>query len=376
MKKGYIRLIIFSILLILILLFNSFIINFFSSYILILFLILLLPVFDWLFVLEKDNHRYLNDVLFEVLVYTISFFLLYYVLGFIVGFAKNLNYLSFYGIRVFILPIIFYCIVREFFRYNMLCKAEGSKLATIVVVILFILLDMTNSIYYASLKSNYEVLRFVALTILPTISKNISYSYISRKVGYKPVILFDLIISLYSYVLPVIPNPNEYLISIIYLLLPILFAYRILKFFNRKEDHYLPSDYVKIRLKGIVIPAIIIISLVYLYSGYFKFYAIAIASGSMEPKIKVGDVVIVDRYFKKNSLEKGKIIAFKKDNIIMVHRIVKKVKLDNSFVYYTKGDANNNIDSGYVVSKDIIGTTMFKIKYIGFPTLWLRDIFN
>ena len=90
----------------------------------------------------------------------------------------------------------------------------------------------------------------------------------------------------------------------------------------------------------------------------------------MEPKIKVGDVVIVDRYFKKNSLEKGKIIAFKKDNIIMVHRIVKKVKLDNSFVYYTKGDANNNIDDFLINEKDIIGVVNFKIGYIGYPTVW------
>lgn len=373
MKKGYKRLIFFAFLLILILLINSFVFNFLSSYKMILFLLFLLLIFHIFFVIEKDNHRYLNDVIFEVFVYSISFFLLFYVLGFIVGYAKTQNYYSFYGLSQFILPTILYCVLREFFRYNVLCKADGNKIATTIAIILFIILDMTNSIYYVSLKSGYEVLRFVALTILPTISKNLAYTYISKKMGYKPIIVFDLIFSLYPYLIPILPNPNEYLVAIINLLVPIIFAFRLLRFFDRKEDHYLPSNYYKKKLKGAVIPTIIVFTLIYLYSGYFRFYVIAIGSGSMEPEIKKGDVVIVDRKCNKSSLEEGQVIAFRREKVIVVHRIAKKMKLNNEYVYYTKGDTNENIDDFLIYEKDIIGKVNHKVGFIGYPTVWLSE---
>lgn len=373
MKKGYKRLLIFSVFLILVFLCNTFIFNIFSSYKLILLLLILLPIFNILFVIEKDRHRYINDVLFEVIIYSISFFLLYYILGFIVGLARNQNYFTLYGIKTFIIPILVYCILKEVFRYNMLCKSEGNKLLTIIVVIVFISMDITNSLYFSTFNSKYEVLRYVALILLPTISKNISYSYISRKVGYKPVILFDLIFSLYPYILPIIPNPNEYIVSIIYLVVPIIFALKLNKFFNNKEDYYLPSSYYKKRLKGALVPIIIVLLLIYFYSGYFRFQTIAIASGSMEPQIKKGDIVIIDKKNNKKDYKKGQIIAYKKDENIIVHRIVKKVKLNDSYIYYTKGDANENIDDLLIKEKMIIGKVNHKISYIGYPTVWLSE---
>ena len=53
------------------------------------------------------------------------------------------------------------------------------------------------------------------------------------------------------------------------------------------------------------------------------------------------------------------------------------VKIENvggEFRYYTKGDANATIDSGYRTEADIIGLTDLKIAYIGYPTLWLREL--
>ena len=373
MKKGYKRLVLFSVLLIVLLLINTFLFNVLSSYIMILFMIITLLVFNHFFVMEKDHHRFFGDILFEIIVYTISFFLLYYLLGLIVGLAITSNYYTFDGMARFIIPITLFCILREVFRYNMLCKSDGSKLCTIIVVILFILLDLTNSIYYTNLNSKYDVLKLVSLSIFPVIAKNVSYSYITRKTGYKPVIVFDLIFSLYPYLIPILPNPNEYLASIIYLLIPILFGFKMFKFFDRKEDYQLPSNYYKKRITGAIIPAVIIMTLVYFYSGYFRFYAIAIASGSMEPKVKKGDVVIVDKNSTYELLEEGKIIAVRKDNVIVVHRIVKKIKLNNSYIYYTKGDANNNIDDYMIDEGMFIGEVKYKVPYIGYQTVWFSE---
>lgn len=373
MKKGYIRLIVFSIILIMILFMNAFLLNFLSGYKMALFLSILLIIFSEVFVIEKDNHMYMKEILFETLLYTMTFFMIYYLLGLLVGLARTPNYLTVLGMVDVILPMIVNCIFIEVLRYNMLCKADGNKVCTIIVVIVMILFHISNQYYYASFNSNRDILKFIALILLPTISKDISYSYISKKMGYKPVIVFDLIFSLYMYLLPIIPNLNEYLTSIIYILTPVLFAFRILRFFVKKEDHQIPSSYQKKRLKSSIIPIGIILLMIYFYSGYFRFYAIAIASGSMNPAIKKGDIVIVDQKYSYQDLEKGQVIAYRKNNIIVVHRIEKKLHFRDSYVYYTKGDANNHVDD-FVIEEDmIVGKVNYKISYIGYPTVWINE---
>lgn len=373
MKKGYKRLLIFSFLLTAILLINTFIVNYLSKYTMVLFLAILIFIFKVRFVLEKDNHRYMKDIFFELFLYIMMFFILFYLLGLVVGLTKPANYYSLKALVNIIIPLILYIILREYFRYNMLSKADGNLFCTVLVVILFILMDISDSFYYTKFDSQYAVLKFIAISLFPTISKNISYTFVSKKMGYKPVIVFDLIITLYAYLLPLIPNPSEYVMSIILLIVPILFAVRIINFFERRKDYKIPSDYHKVKFKGMLVPMIIIMALTYFYSGYFRFYAIAIASGSMTPEILKGDVVIVDQKLPHKQLELEDVIAYRKEDIIVVHRLVKRLEVGGEYIYYTKGDANSNIDDIMIKDDMIIGKVVKRIPYVGLPTVWFND---
>ena len=75
-------------------------------------------------------------------------------------------------------------------------------------------------------------------------------------------------------------------------------------------------------------------------------------------------------------LQKGQIIIFQNGEIQTVHRIDDVQNVNGTFRYFTKGDANSRQDDGYLEKKDVIGKVKFKIKYIGWPTLWVRDIFK
>ena len=44
--------------------------------------------------------------------------------------------------------------------------------------------------------------------------------------------------------------------------------------------------------------------------------------------------------------------------------------------YTTKGDANDDIDDGYITNEDIVGISKFRIAYIGYPSVWLHDMFS
>ena len=374
MKKGYKRILAFDIVLIVLLLINGFSLNILSRYKMVAFLLIMLFIFWRLFGFEKDKHRYVKDIIFDISLLLLGFFIVYYLLGIIIGFTMP-NYYNINALFSFVVPIILYVILREVFRYMIMCKTDGNKLVTAISVIMFILLDITSLIYLVNFNSNIQVFKFMALTVIPAISSNIVFSYMTKKTGYKPVIFYALIIELYSFLLPIVPNPSEYLLSIIDFLLPVILGYRIYLFFKKDLDEDLRREYNKKHFLALIIPALVTIVFVYFTSGYFHYYALAIASGSMTPNINKGDVVIIEKLDGKHeTLDKGIILAFKKDNRVIVHRIVKIIEEKGTYYFYTKGDANTDIDN-FVIEEDmVIGTVQGKISYIGWPAVLLSGL--
>jgi signal peptidase len=118
----------------------------------------------------------------------------------------------------------------------------------------------------------------------------------------------------------------------------------------------------------------IILILIALISCKFSYGILVIGSGSMSGSIEKGDVVFFHN--KKEPLEVGDVIVFQKDDIRVVHRIVDIKNINDEFRYYTKGDANPTPDEKYVTDDLLAGKVLFRIRYIGKPTLWLRSLFS
>lgn len=377
MKGSYIKILIFSIILSIILILNSFILNILGNYYyMCIFLGVLLVIFKFLFGFEKDRYRYTKDIIINMLIVLLISFIIYYVFGIFIGFYKTTNFLNFYGIRTFIVPYIIMIILREYLRVQMLNKTEKSKILTFFVILIFMLLELSPKIYSSSLNSNYGKFIFIALTILPIISNNIVCTYIAKKVGYKPNILWLLVTGLYSVFLPIVPNDGYYIQSLIRFLFPFLLMYNIYSFF-KKRDRDIPISYIKKRVYfEVPILAVIVFILAYFVSGFFRYYAISIATGSMSPNINVGDVVVVDQHKDYKDLKKGDIIAYKYGKVVIVHRICDIVVIGKDYFFYTWGDANDSKDNYIIYPDTIIGDVKLKIPYIGLPTVWLNQLFE
>ena len=374
-KKVNYRLVIFQIVLLLILFFNSFIYNFLSNYWMVGFLLLVLLIFKFMYGFEKDRHRYMKNSIMNIIIYLLTFFILYYLLGILITFARNAGYYSWYAFFRFTLRIFVFILLREFLRYNMLCKSDQSKLCTFLCIFIFIMLDITNNIYSYSFTSKYNIFLFFALYVLPAFSNNLFGTYLSKKVGYKPVIFYMEIITLYPYLLPIIPNPKEYMSSIIQFGLPLVFLYREHSFFKKENDDYITRDYNKRHLSNLLIGVLFTVILVYFTSGQFHYHAIAIASGSMSPTIRRGDVVVIEKIDNKyDSIKVGDVIAYEYSKVIIVHRVERIVKDRGEYFFYTKGDANKDSDNWVVEASSIEGKINVKIPFIGYPTVWLNEL--
>ena len=112
-----------------------------------------------------------------------------------------------------------------------------------------------------------------------------------------------------------------------------------------------------------VIALFLIISVIPI-TGNFK--TMVVLSGSMEPTIKTGSIVIVKP---SKDYKIGEIITFglmSKTKTPTTHRIF-DIKINAGVpVYITKGDANNNPDIKEVLQKDVIGKVLFSIPYLGY----------
>lgn len=113
------------------------------------------------------------------------------------------------------------------------------------------------------------------------------------------------------------------------------------------------------------------ISLIVLRIGGFSPYFVL--SPSMSPTYKVGDLVYA-KHCDYADIEIGDVIVFNnnKVNFPVMHRVV---EIDNNEkCFYTKGDANDNRDSGFVKYKSIKGVVEFSIPKIGFVFMYFTTL--
>ena len=114
----------------------------------------------------------------------------------------------------------------------------------------------------------------------------------------------------------------------------------------------------------IVIIAVLLIVSVFPITGNYKF--LVVQSGSMEPTIKMGAILMTKP---TKDYKIGDIITFKnpeKEQELVSHRIV-DLELKNGKTYYTtKGDANEDPDTGKVAKDEVVGKVLFSVPYLGF----------
>ena len=132
--------------------------------------------------------------------------------------------------------------------------------------------------------------------------------------------------------------------------------------------------YVVLGFIGVI--AILLIISVLPITGNIKF--MTVLSGSMEPAIKTGSVVMTKP---SSNYGVGDIITFgpyTKTKPPTTHRIVEVKNADNDNdddndnIYVTKGDANNAPDVREVSQKDVIGKVMFDVPYFGYVVAFAR----
>jgi signal peptidase len=99
----------------------------------------------------------------------------------------------------------------------------------------------------------------------------------------------------------------------------------------------------------------------------------AVFSGSMEPQLKMGGVVVT-RPVEAGDINVGDIITFHSplSEQLISHRVI-AVEGSSSLSFRTKGDANEDADSFVVPAQNLAGKVCFHIPYLGYAAQFVRS---
>ena len=109
--------------------------------------------------------------------------------------------------------------------------------------------------------------------------------------------------------------------------------------------------------------------------NFFGARSLTVMSGSMEPTIGTGDVVVAGQIPPMDA-RVGDIVTFR-DPLnharLITHRVREIHVRGDQVTFVTKGDANNNLERWAVPRTGTIGRVSFHVPRIGYMMVWIRS---
>ena len=337
-------------------------------------LILFLTIFITMFTSGiKNRNRGKYSKIQDIIIIMLLYVFIYYISGLIFGFSYNgystsldgiiINFLSFYS-------IIF---LEEYSRYRLL-NYDRSKLNIVLVTLFFIIIN--TDVYYFIGASHLDLFTYIIKSFIPIIIINVTLSYLAYNTDYLACYIYRGIIDAIIIFSPIITNLNGLIMCLLYLVL----SYYIYSTLSNKillEDRIITRRRIKSNSDKIMILLFIFVFIIILFIfGVFRYKPVTILSSSMKNAFDRGDIVIVEKINSCDNLKRGDIIYYKNNNEYIVHRIVSIDYLNNKYIIKTQGDNNLEIDDWDVKEENIEGIIRGNVKYLGWPSIIISELFR
>ena len=125
---------------------------------------------------------------------------------------------------------------------------------------------------------------------------------------------------------------------------------------------------------GLTVAILLISVAVFTYLGpHFGWRVDAVLSGSMEPQLQTGSLVITSSV-EPETIVMGDIITFRPTSAgenLITHRVI-GIGHSSSLYFETMGDANGKADPFTVPARNLVGKVIFHTPYWGYATEFLK----
>ena len=267
---------------------------------------------------------------------------------------------------------------REFVR-SYLVNSFTKKENYLVFVLISMLMTFTSISFkrYIDMKSYVDIVKLIAQYLAPEFAQNLFACYLVFLGGPLTSIIYLGIIQGFHWLSPILPDLKWITTALIGILLPTFFMIFLQKIYLTESKQIKREDKDEESPISWMITSIISIGIIWFAVGVFPIYPSVIATGSMEPMIKPGDVILVKKIVDMegiNNLKIDDVIQFRRDTILISHRII-EIKIDEKegIKFITKGDNNSSPDTELVKPEDVKGTIVYTVPKIGWLTLLIKS---
>jgi len=252
-----------------------------------------------------------------------------------------------------------------------------GKRHTVLVLALVALLYTVLSLPLARFMGLGEPLgtvTFLGGDCIPLLAQNLMACFLVFLGGPLPAIAYRGVLQAFEWFCPILPNLSWGLKALLGTIVPALGLLAV---------HSLSSGLLRTARKerrakgegslvGGTIAGIVILTLLWFSLGLLPFFPSTVAGGSMNPALRLGDMVIASKVT-PDTIEEGDIIVFRQGEMMVIHRVIDIEESGESRQFITKGDANDNPDSDLVSPAQVKGKVMFAVPKVGWVTLILRS---
>lgn len=313
-----------------------------------------------------------------VIITTLLYIIIYLLSGLFTGFGKNPYDTSLLGLFINMLSNIPIYIALELMRYKLVNNVykKDKKIIFILTIIVFSIWDLNIFSFLAKEIMPYTIFVFVFYNLIPIVIRNVLFTYLASNGDYVPSIIYKCILGVFVWTSPILPKLPMIFEAILSTVLPFFLLLYIRFFINSKDKMYAQTSLYDENPQGLVPFAVVLVMAIWFTVGVFPIKPVGVATASMLPNIKVGDMVILQET-DGSKLKVGDVVGYKLDGVTVVHRIESVSQNENSeYVYTTKGDNNNSTDLLPVKEDAIVGKMVFKVNYVALPTIWLHSIYS
>ena len=324
----------------------------------------------------RGKIRTVSFLLWMSFLCSVIYLLVMMICGVAFGFGKSPFDHSLLGIVINLFKIFSFLIAIELARAQLINNSDRkTSLGYYAFIAIFITILSLDPDTLANLETNLDIVKFIGVDLLAELCNSFFATYLAYIGGPLLSILYLGMQEGFYWLSPVLPNLNWIAQAFIGILLPIFsmmlfqFSYKREAMVSKVRDQKAENPF------GWIVVTTMSILIIWFAIGVFPVRPYVILTGSMEPVIYAGDVVLVQRNDTED-LKVGDIIQFSSGNDYIFHRIIGIVEEHGKILYQTKGDNNSAEDSELVEAGNIKGRMIDVIPKIGYPALFFRNSDN
>lgn len=219
------------------------------------------------------------------------------------------------------------------------------------------------------------ILKYCFQTLIPLILQQAICNLLAWFGGYPAVMTYLMLPKIFEFLFPVLPNLKWFAEGVLVISINAACLFLLISAvdkLNRRRESKKKESLVQTAVVYVVC-----ILMIWFVAGVFPIYPSVVLTGSMEPEIKPGDIVLIRKCTTQKevmSAKVGDVINFDRDDINITHRVIEIVEDENGGqCYRTKGDNNPTEDTTLVELSDMNGYVIGTIPKIGLPVLWLKS---